>query len=197
MKYRVVGLGNPGKEYENTRHNVGEMALRQLHRAFEATEWEEDKKLKAETAEAKLGKHAITLVFPLTLMNNSGKSVAPLVKSKKDLERLVVIHDDLDLPLRKIKISYGKNSGGHRGVESIMRAVKSKEFIRIRIGVSPETSGGKLKKPSGEKAVVDFILGKFKPTELEMLKKEFKSIAGAIEVFVEGGREKMVSTFQG
>src|SRR3989344_5844712 len=136
MKFFVVGLGNPGKEYENTRHNVGKMFLDHFFRAYKGEKWEENKKVKAEVAPLSIGKHEISLIFPLTMMNNSGRAVAPFIKSKKDLERLVVVHDDLDLPLGRYKISFGKNSGGHHGAESIMRALKSKDFIRVRLGIS-------------------------------------------------------------
>ena len=197
MKYAIVGLGNPGVGYEHTRHNVGEMALLEFGRAQGVKTWHEDKKLKAKVAETKLGTHTASLVFPLTMMNNSGKAVAPFIKSKKDLERLAVIYDDLDLPLGRFKISYGRGSGGHRGLESIIKTLKSKDFLRIRVGISPATPSGKLKKPTGEKAVIDFILGKFKPAELDILKKEFKKIAEALEVFVQEGREKMMNQFNG
>ncbi len=195
MKYLVVGLGNPGKEYEGTRHNVGKMLLDHLFRTHKAEEWREDKKLKTVSADFSAGKDTVALLFPLTMMNNSGKAVGPVIKSKKDLERLVVVHDDLDLPLGRVKISYGRGSGGHRGLDSIMRALKSRDFVRVRIGISSATPSGKLRKPTGEKAVIDFILGKFKPDELEKLKKEFKKIAEAIEAFVKDGRQRMMSEY--
>ncbi len=197
MIYTIVGLGNPGREYENTRHNVGVMALTSIFKAFEAKEWNEEKKKSAKTAVASIGKGKAVLVEPLVFMNSSGKAVLPFIKTAKDRERLVLIHDDLDLPLGKVKLSYGRSSGGHKGVDSVMRMLKSKNFLRVRIGVSSATYGGKLKKPTGEKDVIDFILGKFKPSELETLKKEFKKIAEAVQVFVDSGREKMVSTFRG
>jgi len=128
-------------------------------------------------------------------MNKSGKAVASLVKSKKDLENLVVIYDDIDLPLGKMKISFNKSSGGHRGLESIIKALKSQEFLRIRIGITPATPSGKLKKPHGEKPVINFILGEFKKPELEILKKLSKKAAEAIEVFFAEGKDKAMSLY--
>jgi PTH1 family peptidyl-tRNA hydrolase len=190
MAYIIAGLGNPGSEYEGTRHNTGRMALEYFAKKIGAEEWEHDKKIKALVAEGKAGKGKVLLVKPEGFMNNSGKSLAPLVKSKKQAEQLVVIYDDLDLPLGAIKISFDRGSGGHRGLESIIKTLKTRAFVRVRIGVSPTTPSGKLKKPSGEKAVIDFILGKWKPKELDVLKKTFKKTGEAIELIISEGREK-------
>ena len=190
MNYIIVGLGNPGTEYEGTRHNTGRMAVEALAKRIGADEWKEDKKLKAETLKTKIGKNTALLIKPNTMMNKSGNAVGPLVKSKKAAETLVVIHDDLDIPFGKMKISFNKSAGGHRGVQSVIRAVKTEAFIRMRIGISPVTSNGKIKKPQGEKAVVELILGKFKPTELDELKKIMKKAAEGLEILVKEGRDK-------
>jgi len=142
-----------------------------------------------------LGKTAVVLVAPDTFMNKSGSAVVRYVKSQKAAERMVIIYDDLDLPIGGLKLSFNRGSGGHRGVESIMRAVKTKKFTRVRVGVSPATSGGKLKKPQGEKEVVSFILSKFKPTELAELKKVFKKVAGALEATVADGPQIAMNHF--
>ncbi len=194
MQYIIVGLGNPGGEYEGTRHNSGKMFLEYLASKNKA-QFAKSKKGNAEEAEVKLGKKKALLVFPTAFMNNSGKVMSSYVKSAKDRERLAVVYDDLDLPLGKVKLSYGRSSGGHNGLESIIKNLKSKDFLRVRIGISPATSSGKLRKPSGEKEVIDFILKKFKPSELETLKKEFKQITEALEVWSEKGKENAMSTF--
>lgn len=128
-------------------------------------------------------------------MNNSGRAVGKIIKNKKTTQNLIVVYDDIDLPLGTLKISYNKSSGGHRGLESIIKALKTKEFTRIRIGISPVTPSGKLKKPQGEKTVLDFILNKFKPSELEILKKVFKKVSGAIQTIVGEGRERAMNEF--
>lgn len=179
----IFGLGNPGKEYENTRHNAGRMAVEYFAKKNDFPEFKLDKK-----ANALISKNGKTLaILPETFMNKSGFSAAKLFKAKKDNKDLIVIHDDLDLQLGKIKISYGKNSGGHKGVESVMRALKTKNFIRIRIGVI----AGK-KKPND---ILKFIIGKFKPDEEKEFKKILKKVSEALEVILENSPERAMSEF--
>ena len=193
MSYTIVGLGNPGAEYENTRHNTGRLALLVFAKAHNFPEFAPDKKTKALISEGKVGKEKVLLMEPETFMNKSGVSVLPLIKSKKAAEHLVVIHDDLDIPFGTFKISFNKSSGGHRGVESIIKAVKTESFVRIRVGISPANAKGVAKKPKGEEAVNKFILAKFKPAELDEFKKVFKRIAAALTAVVTEGREKAMS----
>jgi PTH1 family peptidyl-tRNA hydrolase len=195
MAHVIVGLGNTGEEYEGTRHNVGRMMVSRFTSENKFPEWEKNKKTKSLETNATVRKEKIIAVLPETMMNKSGEAVRSYSKSKKDLERLVVLYDDLDLPLGRFKISFGRNSGGHRGLESIIKNLKTKDFTRIRVGISPATPSGKLKKPSGEKAVVDFILGKFKPAELDILKKEGKKILEAIALIATEGRSKAMGEF--
>ncbi|MFA6177381.1 MAG: aminoacyl-tRNA hydrolase [Candidatus Paceibacterota bacterium] len=171
----VVGLGNPGKEYENTRHNTGRILINLI--------------------EKKLTDSKIKFLTPDTFMNNSGKAVVSLIKSKKDLKDLVVIYDDIDLPLGKIKISFNRSSGGHNGLESVIKKLKSQEFIRIRVGISGSTPKGVVKKPKGEKAVLNFLLGEFKKPELEIIKKLSKKVAEAVEMIFTESKEKAMSIY--
>jgi PTH1 family peptidyl-tRNA hydrolase len=170
----VVGLGNPGEEYSRTRHNAGRMAADFVARNVEAL------------LPRKQGFHIFT---PDTFMNLSGRAVAKAMAGKTSSKKLIVIHDDLDLPLGTMKISYNRSSGGHRGLESIIKALKTQEFIRIRIGISPK------KKPTGESVVEKYILGEFKKPELEILKKLFKRVASAVETIVNNGLEKAMTEF--
>lgn len=191
MNYIIVGLGNPGQEYENTRHNTGRIALDVLakKKGLDFDEWKEDKKLKSEVTKLKIGKDSVFLIKPNTFMNKSGDAVRSLIKNKKQAEALVVVHDDLDIPFGKIKISFNKSAGGHRGVVSIIKAIKTEGFIRMRIGISPVTAGGKMKKPFGEEAVEALILGKFKPAEQDAFKKIMKRAAEGLESIVVDGRD--------
>jgi PTH1 family peptidyl-tRNA hydrolase len=195
MTWIIVGLGNPGAEYDATRHNTGRMALDFFSKAMKFGDWREDKKAKAHISSGMVGKNTTILVAPDTFMNKSGSALTKFVKSQKAAERMIVIYDDLDLPLGGLKLSFNRGSGGHRGVESIMRAVKTKKFTRVRIGVSPETASGKLRKPQGEEEVVDFILAKFKAHEMEELKKVFKKAAQALEVAVTEGPMSAMNRF--
>jgi len=172
--YIIVGLGNPGEEYTHTRHNVGRMAEDYL---------------------SPLIKKKVKFIFPDVFINKSGSAIAKVAKSKLAAKKLVVIHDDLDLPLGVIKISYGRGSGGHRGIRSIIRSLKTEEFIRVRIGITPTTPSGKLKKPKGDKAVLDFILGKFKSSEDKILKGIFKTTAEIVQTIVSEGKEVAMNKF--
>lgn len=191
----IVALGNSGEEYKNTRHNVGRIVLEAFAKKNGFSDWVSDKKLKALFSQGTIGKEKVGLIEPETFMNKSGLSLQPIITSKKKAEGLIVIHDDLDLPMGKFKISFNKSSGGHRGVESIIKAIKTEAFTRIRIGISPATPSGKLKKPKGEKAVVDFILGEFKKSEMETLKKISKKVSTALEMLIMEGREKAMGEF--
>jgi PTH1 family peptidyl-tRNA hydrolase len=195
MSWVIAGLGNPGEEYVDSRHNAGRMALEYYAKKSGLPGWKEDKKANAATAGTKIGKHIVLLVLPNTFMNKSGSAVKRYIKSMKAAERLVVVYDDLDLPLGSIKLSFDRGSGGHKGVESIIRAVKTKKFTRIRIGVSPSTATGKLRKPQGEDEVVDFILKKFKAPEMEELKRVFKKVAEAIDCIVADGPHIAMNKF--
>ncbi len=207
MQYLIVGLGNPGEEYESTRHNAGRMVVEAFRKKNDFPDWSADKSLKALVSKGLWGKDKVILVQPDNFMNVSGKSVAPLVKNAKDAERTIVVYDDLDLPLGGIKISFNRSSGGHKGVESIIKALKTREFARLRIGICPTTPTGKLKKPkglpatayrskgavgrwqAGESSLLDFIVGPFKKAELDELKKVTKKGAESLALILEEGRE--------
>ena len=167
----IVGLGNPGKKYENTRHNVGFMAIDSLAKNL-GLNWEESKKFQAEIA--KTGN--TLLVKPQTFMNNSGQSAQAVlayykllpkklgvfkVKDSDLSEILTVIHDDIDISLGKYKISIDSRSAGHKGVESIITHLKTKNFKRVRIGIRTEMANGM---PADK-----FVLEKFREEELKII----------------------------
>lgn len=192
--YIFVGLGNKGEEYESSRHNTGRIILSHIAKTLDA-EWKEDKKINAIVSKVKIGKSPALFVMPNNFMNNSGKSLTTLVKNLKDAEKMMVIYDDLDLPFGTNKISFNKSSGGHKGLESIIKAVKTQKFARVRVGISPKTPSGKIKKPSGEEQVTKVILGDFKDEELKELKKLSKKVLEAMEFFTKGGVETAMTNF--
>jgi len=193
MRY-IVGLGNPGEEYEMTRHNAGRMAVLAFVKKEGIDTPEFDKKLKALVAKGEIGGEKFQVILPETFMNKSGDSLKSLALSAKKAENLVVVHDDIDLPLGKVKISFGKNSGGHKGVESVIKAVKTINFTRVRIGISSTNAKGVVKKPSGDK-FLDYIVGKLKPAELAEMKKSAKKTAEALSVIISDGTEKAMGEF--
>ena len=138
-------------------------------------------------------KQKVILLEPETFMNKSGASVAPLIKSKKAAERLVIIHDDLDIPFGKFKISFNKSSGGHRGVESIIRAIKTKAFVRVRVGIANSISA--VKKSQDDKTVEKIILGKFTEEQMTALKKLAKHVSEGLVVLITEGHEKAMSQY--
>ncbi len=187
MKYVVVGLGNPGEEYEGSRHNVGRLCVQEFRKKNDFEEWRENKNPKALLSGGCVAKGKVLLMLPETFMNHSGKAVVAFVKSVKAAESLVVVYDDMDLPLGVIRVAYSRGSGGHRGVGSVIKSLKTKNFIRIRVGVSPVTAKGKLKKPVGEQKILDFLLGSFRKPEEIVLKKISKKVGDVLNmIFTEG-----------
>lgn len=172
----IFGLGNIGEEYKKTRHNAGAIISELIEKKLE-----NNKKYK--------------FVEIDNFMNNSGSTISYFIKNKKDLANLIVIYDDIDLPLGKIKISFNRSSGGHNGVESIIKTLKSEEFLRIRIGVAPTTPAGKIKKPKGEEKVIKFLLSEFKKEELDILKKISKNVAEAIEIIQKESYPKAMTLY--
>ena len=203
MAWIIVGLGNPGYEYEGTRHNTGRMAVEDFAKYAKFSGWREDKSAKSLVSRGLVERTIVALVLPNTFMNKSGAAVSKFVSAKggsasggkNPAERMVVVYDDLDLPLGTMKISYDRGSGGHKGVESIMRAVKTKKFTRVRIGVSHSTASGAIRKPVGEKVIVNYILTKFKAHELEELKNVFKRVREALEIIATQGLERAMNEF--
>ena len=185
----IIGLGNPGKEYEGTRHNMGRDTASYFAKKHEFNDFELNKKSNALVNEGKIGKAKILVALPETFMNKSGNAAAKLVRTKKENKDLIVIHDDLDMEVGRMKISYAKNSGGHKGVESVMRALKTKNFVRIRIGIQPK------KKPTNEKQLINFIVGKFSPTEQPIIKKIQKRVAEALKVIITDSLDRAMSEY--
>ena len=189
MTLTIVGLGNPGKEYEKTRHNAGRNAVELVAKNEGFDEFIFNKKANASVGKGSIGKESATLVLPETFVNLSGKAVAQFIKSPKAGKNLLVIHDDLDLPLGTIKMVFGRGSGGHKGVESVMRAIKTEKFARIRIGISAVGKKNQAKKVSGEEKVIKLVIGKWKPAEEAVVKKALKKAAEAVRLFATEGIE--------
>ena len=196
MTYFIVGLGNPGSEYENTRHNTGRIILETLAVRWKFLEWEEKARLKLDITDGKIGKKKVVAILPNTFMNLSGTAIKPYVTSQKKAEKLIVIYDDIDLPLGRFKISKGRGDGGHNGVASIIKTLKTKDFIRIRVGVSPKVRGSVVpKKPKGEKKVLEYLLGEFRKQEFVAIEVLSREIESAIETILSEGLDKAMNEF--
>ncbi|MBI4059570.1 aminoacyl-tRNA hydrolase [Candidatus Giovannonibacteria bacterium] len=187
MTTYVIGLGNPGPEYAGTRHNAGRMTAQNFAEKSGFGEFKPEKKI-ALVSTGKLRKNFVISILPELYMNNSGKAVAGFVKPKKSLPNVIVLHDDVDLPLGKFKIVFNRGSGGHKGVESVIRALKTEAFVRVRVGISPK------KKPN-HRELLKFLTSKFKPSELKILKTISKKVLDALEMIVAEGHEKAMSLY--
>lgn len=175
--YMVAGLGNPGQEYVFTRHNVGFMFLDYLSGkygfVFKAAKWQ------AESAKDMLWGYPVLFVKPQTYMNRSGVAVRAIADFYHiEPARIIVIHDDLDLPLGKVKILTGRGAGGHKGIRSLMENFAGNEFIRIRVGIG---------RPAGFIRVSDFVLGRFGEDESSLVIEEFARIEQGLRLVMEKG----------
>lgn len=195
MTWVIVGLGNPGEEYEGTRHNAGRAVVEEFARILDASPWQDEKMFKARISKAMLGQELIIMCEPQTFMNRSSAAVIRLVKTPEEVERLIVVYDDLDLPQGSIKVSYDRSAGGHKGVESIIRGVKTKKFVRVRIGISPTTPDGVMQKPKGAEEVDSFVLSRFRQSELAAMEPSFKRAAEAVRTIIGEGPETAMGRF--
>lgn len=191
--YYIVGLGNPGDEYKITRHNIGRMAIDYIAEELNiSSDFKTDKIMDSDKVKAEIENQSVLLIKPNSFMNKSGKAISPIVQGldkeavMKKAKKIIVIQDDIDMPIGKIRILFNRGTGGHRGVESIKKVLKTDEFIRIKIGVLPVTPAGKPKKPKGEDKVVSFILGQFQKTELKIVNKSLEEVLGAVRLIVSG-----------
>ena len=180
----IVGLGNPGPEYKLTRHNVGYMVLEEL--AARHPVERQESKFEAVIGHLRIKGERVLLVKPLTYMNLSGSSVQPLVRwHKLDLADLMVVYDDMDLPLGAIRIRPSGGSGGHKGIKSIMERLASSDFARTRIGIGH---------PSDREAA-DWVLGRFTAAEKELVDQTIKQAADALEKWVQNGIVEVMNTY--
>ncbi len=164
----IAGLGNPGKKYEGTRHNIGFEVVDELARRA-GVKFKKQGKWKGEAASAE----PLALLKPLTFMNLSGQSVAPMVRFYKwHPEQILVIYDDLAIPLGKLRLRYKGSAGGHNGLKSIIAEMGTEEIPRLRVGIGAA---------EGEGGLVPHVLGKFSPEEEPAVKDAILRAADAVE----------------
>lgn len=177
----IIGLGNSGKEYERTRHNVGFLVVEAIAKSLGAT-WQRKADFEAEVAEGQRGTEKVLLAKPTTMMNDSGRAVAKIMRYYRLVpEDVIVAHDDVDLPFGEIRVEAGRGSAGHRGVESVIKALDTQEFLRLRFGVRNE-----LYQP-GTKTADDFVLTNFTADEVKQLPELIQKVIAAIEQMLDGG----------
>lgn len=184
----IIGLGNPGAQYKDTRHNIGFMVIDKLEKDLAhgvAPAWQKDEKRNVLTV--KIGD--VLLVKPLTFMNSSGYAVKALVDYYKlSAADVWIIHDDMDLPLGKIKIRAKGASAGHRGVESIIESLKTDGFVRFRLGIGKETEGD-------HRSVISYVLSRFRQSEAGTMKHLIKHGTDAIQTALIKGIDVAMNRF--
>lgn len=192
----IVGLGNPGKEYENTRHNIGWSVLEDFIRHGQLPEPHISAQCAGVISEGLYKNHELTVLFPTTYMNNSGSAVRKcLERSKTSCDALIVVHDEIDLPLGQVRISYDRGAGGHNGVRSVIETCDSQAFTRIRVGIGKRgLLGIGLRRPKGE-ALSKFVLGAFTKNETTELRDVSDRVIQIIECVIEKGREAAMQKY--
>lgn len=179
----IVGLGNPGKEYVNTRHNIGFMFVDEVAKTNNLS-FSLDKSKRAELATGTIKGEKVVLVKPITYMNLSGEALRLVMDYYKvGVEDIIVIHDDLDLPTGKIRIRANGSSGGHNGLKSIIANIKTQEFKRIKIGIDKKG------------AVIDYVLGKFSKMELDEISKVLFNASNIIDDYLSDSFINLMSKY--
>ena len=179
----IAGLGNPGRRYAKTRHNVGFMVADDLAERFGIALRERESYM---SGKGSIEDNQVILLEPLTFMNRSGLAVRDVMRRCRSApQNLIVIHDDIDIETGKLKIREKGSSGGHKGVESIIACIGSREFIRVKVGIG-----------RGEKVPVeDYVLGKFRKEEATLIKDVIKRASDAVCAILKDGADKAMNVF--
>lgn len=180
----IVGLGNPGREYEKTRHNLGFVCLNHFARTHGIRL--DKKRGGARTGAGDLAGVPVVLARPQTYMNRSGQAVSRLIRSLSiPTENLIVIYDEMDLPLGKIRIRGGGGSGGHNGIKSLAAELGSQDFLRVRVGIGRPPGGQGL--TEADAGVIDYLLSDFTPEEMETINGVLPLVSEAVACLIEEG----------
>lgn len=183
-RWIVVGLGNPGPKYERTRHNAGVMVLRELLERTGRTL--KNHKSGAAIAECEISGEKVVLARLSSYMNESGRPLGALCKFfKTPAERLIVVHDELDVPFGEVRIKLGGGTAGHNGVKSVGQHLGTKDFIRVRVGVS---------RPRSQGDAIDYVLNEFTGSERKELPDIISTAADAVEAILATGPERAMNT---
>ena len=186
VSFIIAGLGNPGREYDKTRHNIGFMAIDFI--ADKLGVRIDRAKFHALTAEVKIGTVRALLMKPQTYMNNSGTSIAEAASFYKiSPERVLVLHDEISFDPGMLRIRRKGSAGGHNGLKSIIAHLSSEDFPRVKIGVG--------KKPTPEYDLADFVLGKFPKDDLDAIEKRYQDIQSACELIADGKIDDAMQKF--
>lgn len=179
--FTILFLGNPGKEYTVTRHNAGRIVGEAVAKKFKII-LEENTRMKSLVGEGLIGESKVRLMLPDTFMNKSGDAIKNIPVNAK---KVIIVHDDADLMTGKLKFSFGKRDGGHKGVASVLRVLKTRDIWRIRVGIQKKN----------RIAAEEMVLRKFSPVERLVLNKLGKVVCEALPVGLDEGFEKAASLY--
>ena len=183
--WAVVGLGNPGKEYADTRHNAGFMVLKRAAGAWDVRM--KKPRYLSKTAEARRGGEKVLLGMPQTFMNSSGQAVGELVRGLRlDPARLLVVYDDVDIPLGEIRIRKDGGPGTHKGMLSIVEALGTRGFPRLRVGIGSEAAADD---------IVRYVLAPFRRAEKALLEQGLEKAREAVELIVAGDIDRAMNAY--
>ncbi len=195
--YYLVGLGNTGAEYATTRHNVGWLVLDSLCERHHIPQAILQNGVSGRTTTGKIAGVPVSVLYPETMMNNSGSAVRKFLPDS-NFKRLVVLYDDIDLPLGEVRVAFGRGDGGHNGVKSLIEKLGTRDFVRVRIGIGKVSmwpwQKGQLKRPQGDK-LPKFVLGKFTKHELGEVEKISTSVNEIVTVIVQYGHVIAMNRF--
>ena len=187
-EFIIAGLGNPGREYEYSRHNTGFLCVDVLCNKYHVTP--DRFKYNALTVTARIAGHACLIMRPQTFMNNSGVSIREAASFYQiPPERIIVIYDDISLPTGVLRIRLKGSAGGHNGIKSIISHLGTEEFPRLKLGV------GERRDPDED--LKDHVLGRFSKEDLETMKKTMERAVAAVELMVEGKPEEAMNKYNG
>jgi len=185
--YLIAGLGNPGKEYRQSRHNVGFMVIDHLAEDLETPI--KRVKFKAMIGIGTFENKQVILAKPQTYMNASGESIAPLLRYfKVPLENFIVVHDDLDIPFGNLRIRPSGGTSGQKGMKSIVEKLGSQDFPRMRMGIG---------RPPGRMDPVDYVLQSFTPDQVPIMEEVLDQAVKALKTFILDGLDKAMNTYNG
>ncbi len=193
MQY-VVALGNPGEEYVTTRHNVGWLVTDVFLREAMLPTLVSSRKYAGRVSEGQVAGTAVTVLYPETFMNKSGSAAIKLVP-KAEAAALIAVYDDVDVALGEVRISFGRGDGGHNGVKSLIDSLGTKDFVRVRVGISPVSLfTGKTKRPVGDK-LQRYVMGHFTKRELLKVEEVGKRVSEVIITIVKEGHVTAMNRF--
>jgi peptidyl-tRNA hydrolase, PTH1 family len=189
--YYIVGLGNPGEKYKNTRHNTGWLLLDACIDALGLPTPHQSSKLSGRVSEGVVEGTEVTCLYPDTFMNHSGTAVAKLVP-QNEAAQLIVLYDDIDLPFGEVKVSFGRGDGGHNGIKSIASSLGTKDFVRVRIGIASATvwpwESGAVRRPKGD-ALASYVLGTLTKKEAAVVADMATWVPNLVATIIRDGKE--------